>query len=157
MDEILTTPPGIPEPPADELARVVALLEARRWIFAKTMRHNPHWYTLRKEWGDHDGPRPADGPEPSRPARQARQAEAATADEEFCWVVHWIRKWGFDERFPPKPAKGGRKYRVMILNGFKYWTMGCPCKPGPFNPGYDTILINRKPVTDEARARSPVP
>jgi hypothetical protein len=120
-----------PAPPPEELARVTALLESRRWIFAKTMRANPHWYTLRKEWGDAEG-------------------------EEFCQVVHFIRRWGFDERFPPAPAKG-RKYRVMIINGFKYWTMGCPCKPGPFNPGYDTILINRKPVTDEARARSPVP
>lgn len=24
----------------------------RRWIFAKTMPRNPHWYTLRREWGD---------------------------------------------------------------------------------------------------------
>src|SRR3990167_679232 len=24
----------------------------QRWIFAKTMPENPHWYTLRKEWQD---------------------------------------------------------------------------------------------------------
>ena len=34
----------------------------------------------------------------------------------------------------------------MVIEGFKYWTMGFPCNPGPFHPDRDTILINRKPV-----------
>jgi hypothetical protein len=29
---------------------VVAALQASQWAFAKTMPHNPHWYTLRKDW-----------------------------------------------------------------------------------------------------------
>jgi hypothetical protein len=29
---------------------VAAALQASQWAFAKTMPHNPHWYTLRKDW-----------------------------------------------------------------------------------------------------------
>lgn len=31
---------------------VAATLLSKRWIYAKTMPHCPHWYTLRKEWGE---------------------------------------------------------------------------------------------------------
>jgi hypothetical protein len=34
-------------PDAQQLGRV---LLAQRWIFAKTMPHDPHWYTLRSTW-----------------------------------------------------------------------------------------------------------
>lgn len=33
-----------------ELAWLAETLESKRWIFAKTAKYNPHWYTLRKEW-----------------------------------------------------------------------------------------------------------
>jgi hypothetical protein len=98
-----------------ELARVQALLEAHEWRFAKTMPHNPHWYTLRKTWEN---------------------------DQDFIDVVHFIRAHGFQEVYPPGSKN---RYTVCVLGGFKYWTMGFPCKPGPYNPAYDTILINRKP------------
>lgn len=35
-------------------ADIQYLLEGSNWIFAKTMVHNPHEYTLRKSWDDHD-------------------------------------------------------------------------------------------------------
>lgn len=30
--------------------RMGMLLNQQQWIFAKTMAHNPHWYTLRRKW-----------------------------------------------------------------------------------------------------------
>lgn len=35
-----------------EFQETCALLLQHPWRFAKTMPHNPHWYTLRKEWQD---------------------------------------------------------------------------------------------------------
>lgn len=92
------------------------LLESQEWTFAKTMPDNPHWYTLRKKW---------------------------TCDQDFIDVVHFIREYGVIERYPPP---SGPKYTVMVIDGFKYWTMGYPCNPGPCHPAHDTILINRTPV-----------
>jgi hypothetical protein len=40
--------------PADEQQRIrnrlQALLEGRRWTFARTMASNPHWWSARKDW-----------------------------------------------------------------------------------------------------------
>jgi hypothetical protein len=36
----------------DEIRTLRALIESSRWIFAKTMPHIPHWYSLRREAPD---------------------------------------------------------------------------------------------------------
>jgi hypothetical protein len=114
---ILARGPSLP--PAEDLARVAQLLAAHPWVFARTMADNPHWYTLRKNWVD---------------------------DDDFVFVVQFIRRWGYVERFPD--PKRGWPYILLGVDSFKYWTMGDPCEPGPYNPsGQDcTILINRKPL-----------
>jgi hypothetical protein len=99
-----------------DLARAASLLGSQDWIFAKTMPENPHWYTRRSRWRD---------------------------DNDFVEVVHFIRENGVIERYPPV---NGHDYTVMVIAGFKYWTMGYPCNPGPYYPARDTILINRKPA-----------
>ena len=91
-----------------DLERIAELLEAQEWIFAKTMPENPHWYTLRRKWA---------------------------RDRDFARVVRLIRKYGVAERYPPGSKN---RYTVMVLGGFKYWTMGWPVEK--------TILINRKPM-----------
>ena len=71
----------------EELAR---LPEQQTYKFAKTMPDNPHYYTLRKTWGD------------------------ATEFENAC---HWIRKHSYVEYFHDKPfemfAFGDWKYWTM--------------------------------------------
>jgi SAM-dependent methyltransferase len=48
------------------------LLHQQEWIFAKTMAHNPHWYTLRRKW---------------------------ESDEEFQWAVAYLRAHGYRSKF----------------------------------------------------------
>lgn len=91
-----------------DLQRVTALLEAQQWTFAKTMRDNPHWYTLRRKWA---------------------------SNRSFDSVVRFIRQYGVVEYYPP----GSRnRYKVMVIGGWKYWTMGWPVE--------QAIRINRKPA-----------
>jgi hypothetical protein len=116
---------GPQTPPAEELARVQQLLESHTWVFARTMADNPHWYTLRRAWE----PLPLLGEPPQ---------------EDFVWVVRFIRQYGYIERYPD-PVKGW-PYVMCNIGNFKYWTMGARCEPGPYNPARDTILINRKPL-----------
>lgn len=98
-------------PPKRDLHRITTLLESHEWVFAKTMPQNPHWYTLRRKWAD---------------------------DQAFAEAVQFIRQYGRRETYPP----GSRnRYTVMVMGGFKYWTMGWPVEK--------TILINRKPVPGE--------
>jgi hypothetical protein len=105
-------------PPAEDLARVASLLAAQTWVFARTMAHNPHWYSLRKQWVD---------------------------DDDFVAVVHFIRRYGFVERFPD--PKTGWPYVYLDLDGFHYWTMGARCERGPYGDWpADEININRKPL-----------
>jgi hypothetical protein len=80
-----------------ELSQIQRQFEAHRWIYAKTMPQNPHFYTLRRDW-----------------------AREAGGDEAFVEVVKFIRACGHDDPF------GGRIYRALDLNGFHYWTMGAP-------------------------------
>jgi len=72
------------------------------------------------------------------------------ADVDFLRVVRFIKTHGFDETFQ------GRKYRVLVLGGFKYWAMcGLHVPPKPFKRE-DLVIINRKPATaeDYAAARA---
>jgi hypothetical protein len=39
---------------APENYDIQAVLESKTWTFAKTMPHNPHYWTLLKTWGDRD-------------------------------------------------------------------------------------------------------
>jgi hypothetical protein len=54
-------------------------------------------------------------------------------ESQFVRVVEVMRLYGKDEYY----GKARRRSRVLILGGFKYWTMESPIS--------DTILINRKP------------
>lgn len=104
--------------PPEDVARAKRLLEGREWTFAKTMPHNPHHYSLRKKWEN---------------------------DDDFVWVVRFIRQYGIKERYPPKPARGAT-YVVLYLDDYKYWTFGARIEPGPWDRRIDTSLINRKPA-----------
>ncbi len=59
--------------PFEEVGR---LLLAQRWIYAKTMPHNPHHYTLRKEW---------------------------RCDDDFVRVVEYIREHGYKAYYKGRP------------------------------------------------------
>jgi hypothetical protein len=65
-------------------------LLSKRWIFAKTMPKNPHWYTLRREWNN---------------------------DSLFDKVVIMMRKTGYTEYYYGKPYTmvniNGMKYWTM--------------------------------------------
>lgn len=73
-----------------DLFRLTSILEAQRWIFAKTMPHVPHWYTLRRAWA---------------------------SDADFVWAVEMIRKWGYDDVYFRKTYRAinlnGYKYWTM--------------------------------------------
>lgn len=55
------------------------------------------------------------------------------SDAAFNWAVEKIREGAYDEKY------GGWWYRVININGMKYWSMGAPVE--------ETILINRKYLT----------
>jgi hypothetical protein len=90
--------------PPDKLAWIGQLLESHPFRFAKTMPTNPHWYTLRHEWGD-------------------------VGDSVFEEVVTAIREYGYTELFGSFPWRmldvNGFKYwsyfstspqEVIVLN-----------------------------------------
>ena len=84
------------------LARFRRLVAAHNWKFAKTMQWCPHFYTLRQGFNQ---------------------------DEDFVFMVTFIRKYGKHEKWFNKP----RIY--LYVDEWKYWTMGSPVD--------ETILINR--------------
>lgn len=84
------------------IKRFNRLVGSHYWKFAKTMTWCPHYYTLR---------------------------EGFKADEDFVFMVEFIREHGKHEFFYSKP----RIY--LYVDGWKYWTMG--------NPIEKTLLINR--------------
>ncbi len=73
-------------------------IERSKWVFAKTMPHAPHEYTLK----DPDSRAPA------------------MSEEAFVWFVEHIREHGYTEKF------GGRSYTYLDLGEWRYWTMGWP-------------------------------
>jgi hypothetical protein len=81
----------------DDLQALTDLLEAQTSVFARTMPHNPHEYTLRKTWAN---------------------------DDDFVRAVLFIRTRGAFEWWPD-PVRG-RCYVYLDLNGWHYRTMGDP-------------------------------
>jgi hypothetical protein len=71
------------------------LLEAQRWVFAKTLAHRcVHFYTVRSTWAN---------------------------DADFAEAVKTIRRCGKWVRWP---APGGWAYRVIDLGDWRYWICG---------------------------------
>jgi len=66
-------------------------------------------------------------------------------DAEFCWFAQFIRDQG-----DPKPFF--KKVHVYLeLDGWKYWTMGCPIYPaGHPHRGTEpeTFIINRESIVE---------
>jgi len=56
-------------------------------------------------------------------------------DALFCKVVMFIRRNGHVVKF------GKAKYTILVINGFRYWTMGCPLNRP--DGSHFTRLINR--------------
>src|SRR5262245_1573807 len=63
-------------------------------------------------------------------------------DEDFVWAVETLRRLGEPEVYR------GRRYTVIFLGGFKYWTMGDPIGESRTDGRKNTILINRKSAAD---------
>jgi hypothetical protein len=96
-----------------------AYIAAVRWQFAATMPRIPHWYTVRK-W---------------RPE----------LDDDFVAFVRYIRLTGIRIDWPDPPAKPLYRNQYLLLDGWKYWTMGDP-HPGvvpPIETPESTTLVNR--------------
>ncbi|MXW53210.1 MAG: hypothetical protein F4X44_08730 [Gammaproteobacteria bacterium] len=90
----------------------------RPFVFATTLASNPHFYTVRRSV-----------------TRSAAQDQRNTShhpenDWEFTEACRVSLELGKSENY------FGKWYRYVEINGFKYWTMGCP-------PDISTVL-NRK-------------
>lgn len=83
--------------PYDDWQFIGEVIENSRWIYAKTMPQNPHYYMLRKETLERTGD-----------------------DVEFVKFVELIRKYGYRYKF------GKSWYTQLNVNNWYYWTMGCP-------------------------------
>ncbi len=77
-----------------------AYIAAVRWQFASTMPRIPHWYTVRKWSPEFDGA--------------------------FVAFVRQIRSGGIRMDWPDPPAKPLYRNQYLLLDGWKYWTMGDP-------------------------------
>jgi hypothetical protein len=102
-----------------------------RWQFASTMPRTPHWYTIRK-W---------------RP----------DLDSEFVSFVRHIRFAGIRMDWPDPPARPLYGNQYLLLDGWKYWTMGDP-HPGvvpPIETPETTTLINRAHTEQQPEGRIP--
>jgi hypothetical protein len=96
-----------------------AYIAAVRWQFASTMPDIPHWYTIRKWRPELDGA--------------------------FVAFVRHIRSAGIRMDWPDPPAKPLYHNQYLLLDGWKYWTMGDP-HPGvvpPIEIPETTTGINR--------------
>jgi 2-polyprenyl-3-methyl-5-hydroxy-6-metoxy-1,4-benzoquinol methylase len=117
--------------PAD-FWQVGRLLLVQDWIFAKTMPHNPHWYTLRKRWA---------------------------ADADFVRVVEAIRAHGYTEWYYGRPYTmlnaNGHKYWTMgapisetILINRKVWAP--PAAYDVIAPAYDAAFADPASLAENA-------
>ncbi len=74
---------------------------------------------------------------PQMPHYYTLRAESPDEQTFVRFVLH-IRKHGYRRKF------GRTTYTYLDLDGWAYWTMGCPVgEVGRYNPNTDTILINR--------------
>lgn len=115
---------------SDEARTYVASV---RWQFASTMPRIPHWYTIRKWRPELDGA--------------------------FVAFVRHIRSAGIRMDWPDPPAKPLYRNQYLLLDGWKYWTMG-DSQPGlapPTETPETTMLINRARIeTCPGRGSNPV-
>ena len=96
-----------------------AYVASVRWQFASTMPRIPHWYTIRKWRPELDGA--------------------------FVAFVRHIRAAGVRMNWPDPPARPLYRNQYLLLDGWKYWTMG-DSQPGlapPTESPETTTLINR--------------
>lgn len=73
--------------PAMHFEEFASLMHRAPWQFAKTMPHNPHWYTLKQKWAD-----------PVAFARAARYTVAAGSTEWFGnrqWLCAYLNGWKY--------------------------------------------------------------
>jgi hypothetical protein len=77
-------------------------IERSKFVFAKTMKHMPHEYTVR----DLDTP---DG-----------RRSTCLSHETFEWFVRYIRARGYPGYF------GKQRYMYFNVDGWRYWSMGAP-------------------------------
>ena len=110
-----------------------AYIAAVRWQFASTMPRIPHWYTVRK-W---------------RPE----------LDDAFVAFVRYIQFAGVRMDWPDPPAKPLYRNQYLLLDGWKYWTMGDP-HPGvvpPIETPETTTLVNRARIEPQQDGRIVLP
>ena len=109
-----------------DLARMTRLLESHPWVFAKTMKYNPHWYSLRQAWADYDG--------------------------DFVFVVEQIRRFGYYQRYGTRwfacHDVGEHFYWTMGNPTLLVADIGWEELKG-------TRLINRKPITAKPEPPKP--
>jgi hypothetical protein len=106
-----------------------AYVAAVRWQLASTMPQIPHWYTVRK-W---------------RP----------DLDSAFVAFVRHIRSAGIRMDWPDPPAEPLYHNQYLLLDAWKYWTMGDP-HPGvvpPIETPENTTLINRARMEPQVENR----
>lgn len=110
-----------------------AYIAAVRWQFASTMPGIPHWYTIRKWRPELDGA--------------------------FVAFVRHIRSAGIRMDWPDPPTKPLYRNQYLLIDGWKYWTMGDP-HPGivpPIETPETTALINRAHIEHQPEACMPPP
>lgn len=106
-----------------------AYVAAVRWQFASAMPRIPHWYTIRKWRPELDGA--------------------------FVAFARHIRSAGIRMDRPDPPAKPLYRNQYLLLDGWKYWTMGDP-HPGvvpPIETPETTTLINRAHIEHQPEDR----
>ena len=90
----------------------------RPFRFATTLAHNPHHYTVRRSDA------------PSETQNHRNTSRLPESDWEFTEACRVSMELGKSENY------FGKWYRYVEINGFKYWTMGCP--------PYVSTVLNRK-------------
>lgn len=112
------------------------VLEIVDWTFAKTMPHNPHDYTLRRNWAA------------ATTGHLFNESGDPIQYPTFDVAVQALRDYSDTVMF------GGAPYQQFAANGWFYWTMGAPIhEPGePEDGRRKTILINRKRYRAEREA-----
>lgn len=80
----------------------LVFIAGSKWVFAKTMPHSPHEYTVRDLMNPN-----------------ARRSSCLSHDT-FEWFVHHIREFGQRRKY------GRASYIYLEIDGWRYWTMGAP-------------------------------